>query len=67
MSETDRDTELNLLEVSPERAGETVRVRSTQDTLSSPTEVEAYVDDDGTVRQESNGAAFNAEVYDVVE
>jgi hypothetical protein len=54
----------NLLRVDPEREGETVRVQSTQSTIT-PTVVEAYVDEDGTVRQEGNGAAFNGDVYEV--
>jgi hypothetical protein len=64
MSEADMD--LNLLTVDSDRAGEEVRVQSTQDHIASPTEVDAYVDDDGTVRQESNGAAFNADVYEII-
>jgi hypothetical protein len=58
---------LNIIEVSEDRAGEDVVVRSTQDTITAPNKVEAYVDDDGVVRQQGNGACFNDDVYEVVE
>lgn len=64
MTETDS---LNLLEVDPDRAGEEVRVRSTQEHVGLTVEIDGYVDEDGIVRQESNGASFNADVYEVVE
>jgi hypothetical protein len=69
MSESESDAEqtnrLNLLRVSESRAGDEITVVSTGG-LVSGREFDAYVDDDGTVRQE-NGAAFNAANYEVSE
>lgn len=58
--------DLNLLAVSKHRADEEVTVRS-QRKEEEGEEIDAYVDDDGTVRQESNGAAFNADVYEIID
>jgi hypothetical protein len=64
---SDIGSELHILTVAEDRAGESVTVCSTQDSVLDNPEVDAYVDDDGTVRQESNGACFNANVYEVIE
>lgn len=60
------ETELNLLTVDSERVGEEVVVRSTN-SFVTPSEIPGYVAEDGTVRQQSNGAAFNADAYEIVE
>lgn len=65
MSEEDDfldEPESSLLEVDESRAGEEVTVQNTE----SAELFDAYVDDDGTVRVEENGAAFNEYVYTIV-
>jgi len=57
---------LNLLRVEDATEGTAVMVESTTN-LVGTTEHTAYVDDDGIVRQASNGAAFNADSYAVKE
>ena len=59
------ENKLNILTVDESRAGETLKVESAKDVVGAPASIEAYVDDDGTVRQESNGACFNADAYEV--
>jgi hypothetical protein len=54
---------LNLLRVSESRAGEKVTVTSTTTGVASAGDFDAYVDDDGCVRQRGNGAAFNSHQY----
>lgn len=56
---------LNLLTVPPARSGEKVRVVSGNESLGARAEIDAYVDEDGVVRQEENGACFNADAYEV--
>ena len=63
----DGETDLNLIRVDEDRAGEELIVRSQRAEHEENKEIDAYVDDDGTVRQESNGAAFNNDVYEVAE
>jgi hypothetical protein len=53
------------LTVSQDRAGTTVTVYSTANNVFGSVEIAAYVDDDGTVRQQANDGAFNAQNYTV--
>ena len=56
----------NLLRLPDAEEGTEVRVKSTTASLDNQTHP-AYVDADGIVRQEGNGAAFNGQSYEVVE
>lgn len=60
------DTE-SVLTVSEARAGEELHVTSTNDPVIPTTPIEAYVDDNGIVRQRVNDGCFNADSYEVEE
>lgn len=56
---------LNLLTVSPDHEGETVKVVSTGRSIGNMTVIDAYVDEDGIIRQQTNDACLNADSYQV--
>lgn len=66
MSENDSGG-LGLLRLDDVEAGTTVQVRSTGSSIGASSTHTAYVDEDGIVRQEGNGAAFNKHAYEVAE
>jgi len=59
------DSSFRPLTVSERRAGTTVTVYSTGKNVFGAVEIPAYVDTDGTVRQQANDCAFNADKYAV--
>ena len=67
MARPENREELNLLRVDADREGEQVQVQTKDAVPMNAGLIDANVDEDGTVRQESNGAAFNPDAYEVVE
>ena len=59
-------SDFEKLQVSEERSGETVRVRST-DNIGTADPFVGFVDADGSVRQETTGAWLNQEHYEIAE